>query len=148
MRSRCAARTSRRSALVSLFSLRRRLASAAVIGAGATGPRRLASRLGARPPFGAVVLPSAAESSSGSTASPDSSVVPFLRPSRLTSSGYFDTAPSPACACHCSALWCTNDGSGELVRVLIAPDCYGGSLSAVEAAEAIAAGWRKARPVD
>ena len=34
------------------------------------------------------------------------------------------------------------------MRVLIAPDCYGGSLSAVEAAEAIAAGWRKARPGD
>jgi glycerate 2-kinase len=34
------------------------------------------------------------------------------------------------------------------MRVLIAPDCYGGSLSAVEAAEAIAAGWRKARPDD
>jgi glycerate 2-kinase len=34
------------------------------------------------------------------------------------------------------------------MRVLIAPDCFGGSLSAVEAAEAIAAGWRKARPND
>jgi glycerate 2-kinase len=34
------------------------------------------------------------------------------------------------------------------VRVLIAPDCYGGSLSAVEAAEAIAAGWHRARPDD
>jgi glycerate 2-kinase len=34
------------------------------------------------------------------------------------------------------------------MRVLIAPDCFGGSLSAVEAAEAIAAGWRNARPDD
>jgi glycerate kinase len=34
------------------------------------------------------------------------------------------------------------------MRVLIAPDCYGDSLTAVEAAEAIAAGWRRARPDD
>jgi len=32
--------------------------------------------------------------------------------------------------------------------VLIAPDCYGDSLTAVEAADAIAAGWRRARPTD
>ena len=34
------------------------------------------------------------------------------------------------------------------MRVLIAPDCYGDSLSAVQAVEAIADGWRKARPDD
>jgi glycerate kinase len=34
------------------------------------------------------------------------------------------------------------------MRVLIAPDCYGDSLTAVEAAESIAAGWRQARPSD
>jgi len=34
------------------------------------------------------------------------------------------------------------------LRVLIAPDCYGDSLTAVQAAEAIAAGWRLARPDD
>jgi glycerate 2-kinase len=34
------------------------------------------------------------------------------------------------------------------LRVLIAPDCYGDSLTAVQAAEAIAAGWRLARPED
>lgn len=34
------------------------------------------------------------------------------------------------------------------MRVLIAPDCFGDSLTAVEAAEAIAAGWRRARPAD
>ncbi len=34
------------------------------------------------------------------------------------------------------------------MQVLIAPDCYGDSLSAVEAADAIAAGWRRARPDD
>lgn len=34
------------------------------------------------------------------------------------------------------------------MRVLIAPDCYGDSLTAVEAAEAIAAGWLQARPDD
>ncbi|MGY4708963.1 glycerate kinase family protein [Mycolicibacterium sp. CBM1] len=34
------------------------------------------------------------------------------------------------------------------MRVLIAPDCYGDSLTAVEAAHSIAAGWRQARPFD
>jgi glycerate kinase len=34
------------------------------------------------------------------------------------------------------------------MRVLIAPDCFGDSLSAVAAADAIAAGWRDARPDD
>jgi glycerate kinase len=32
------------------------------------------------------------------------------------------------------------------MRVLIAPDCFGGTLSATEAAEAIAAGWRAGAP--
>ena len=31
------------------------------------------------------------------------------------------------------------------MRVLIAPDCFAGTLTAGEAAEAIAAGWRRAR---
>ncbi|BBZ67747.1 hypothetical protein MINS_31760 [Mycolicibacterium insubricum] len=35
-----------------------------------------------------------------------------------------------------------------VLRVLIAPDCFGDSLTAVAAAEAIAAGWRSARPDD
>ncbi|OBA97389.1 hypothetical protein A5662_16865 [Mycobacteriaceae bacterium 1482268.1] len=34
------------------------------------------------------------------------------------------------------------------LRVLIAPDCYGDSLTAVQAANAIADGWRRARPHD
>jgi glycerate kinase len=34
------------------------------------------------------------------------------------------------------------------MRVLIAPDCYGDSLTAVEAGDAIARGWRRARPGD
>lgn len=34
------------------------------------------------------------------------------------------------------------------MRVLIAPDCFGESLTAVQAAEAIATGWRAARPAD
>ena len=37
---------------------------------------------------------------------------------------------------------------GSALRVLIAPDCFGDSLTAVEAAEAIAAGWQRARPED
>ena len=34
------------------------------------------------------------------------------------------------------------------LRVLIAPDCFGDSLTAVQAADAIAEGWRRARPDD
>ncbi|WP_343601972.1 glycerate kinase [Mycobacterium sp.] len=34
------------------------------------------------------------------------------------------------------------------LRVLIAPDCYGDSLTAVQAAAAIAAGWNRSRPRD
>jgi glycerate kinase len=34
------------------------------------------------------------------------------------------------------------------LRVLIAPDCFGDSLTAVQAAEAIAEGWRRSRPGD
>ena len=34
------------------------------------------------------------------------------------------------------------------LRVLIAPDCFGDSLTAVAAARAIAAGWSRARPAD
>jgi glycerate kinase len=34
------------------------------------------------------------------------------------------------------------------LRVLIAPDCYGDSLTAVEAADAIATGWRRGRVAD
>jgi glycerate kinase len=34
------------------------------------------------------------------------------------------------------------------LHVLIAPDCFGDSLTAVQAAEAIADGWRRARPDD
>jgi glycerate 2-kinase len=35
-----------------------------------------------------------------------------------------------------------------ILRVLVAPDCYGDSLTAVEAAAAIATGWNRARPAD
>lgn len=35
-----------------------------------------------------------------------------------------------------------------MTRVLVAPDCFGGSLTAVEAAEAIAVGWQRSRPGD
>jgi glycerate kinase len=34
------------------------------------------------------------------------------------------------------------------LRVLIAPDCFGDSLTAVDAAQAIADGWRRSRPSD
>jgi glycerate kinase len=43
-------------------------------------------------------------------------------------------------------------GPGRLqlpaMQVLVAPDCYGNSLSAVEAAAAIATGWTRSRPAD
>lgn len=35
-----------------------------------------------------------------------------------------------------------------ILRVLVAPDCYGDSLTAIEAAAAIATGWNRARPDD
>jgi glycerate kinase len=35
-----------------------------------------------------------------------------------------------------------------MLRVLVAPDCYGDSLTAVEAAAAIVTGWNRARPAD
>lgn len=38
--------------------------------------------------------------------------------------------------------------TGPALHVLIAPDCFGDSLTAVEAADAIAAGWRLARAGD
>ncbi|HEY0496948.1 MAG TPA: glycerate kinase [Kutzneria sp.] len=34
------------------------------------------------------------------------------------------------------------------MRVLVAPDCFGGTLTALEAAEAIATGWRRGAPDD
>src|ERR1700741_821781 len=117
MASRCAALNSLRSALVSLLCRRRRLASAPVIGAGATGPRRLASRFGVGRPFGAVVLPGEVGSVASSTASLDSSAVTFFRPRRFTSPGYFGTTAGAAGAWPGSALFCTNDGHGDLVRV-------------------------------
>lgn len=38
--------------------------------------------------------------------------------------------------------------ASDRLHVLIAPDCFGDSLTAVQAAEAIAEGWRRARPQD
>jgi len=38
--------------------------------------------------------------------------------------------------------------TGPVLHVLIAPDCYGDSLTAVQAADAIATGWGSARPDD
>jgi glycerate 2-kinase len=38
--------------------------------------------------------------------------------------------------------------TGQALRVLIAPDCFGDSLTAVQAAESIAAGWAGSRPGD
>jgi len=46
------------------------------------------------------------------------------------------------CSRNRSLLWMTG------LRVLIAPDCFGDSLTAVEAAHAISGGWRRARPGD
>lgn len=40
------------------------------------------------------------------------------------------------------------ESAAPTLRVLIAPDCYGESLTAVQAAAAIAAGWHRSRPAD
>lgn len=42
----------------------------------------------------------------------------------------------------------TTDPVASALNVLIAPDCYGGSLTAIQAAAAIAAGWHRSRPGD
>ncbi len=42
----------------------------------------------------------------------------------------------------------TATASVPALRVLVAPDCYGDSLTAVQAAAAIAAGWNRVRPGD
>ncbi len=48
--------------------------------------------------------------------------------------------------------WANDVGAAAMVpailRVLVAPDSYGDSLTAVEAAAAIATGWNRARPAD
>lgn len=44
--------------------------------------------------------------------------------------------------------WGQADFQLPAMRVLVAPDCYGDSLSAVEAAAAIATGWTRSRPGD
>src|SRR5690349_9165194 len=47
------------------------------------------------------------------------------------------------------AVWPTrNDNSGMPLKILIAPDKFKGTLTAPQAAEAIARGWRSARPQD
>src|SRR6185312_13284548 len=84
---------SSRLSLAPLISLRRRRASADVIGAGATGPRRFASRLGVGRPFGAVVFDVDGDdspvSSRCASASTTVSSVSFFRPSKLTAQAYF-----------------------------------------------------------
>ncbi|HEU0190923.1 MAG TPA: glycerate kinase [Mycobacterium sp.] len=40
------------------------------------------------------------------------------------------------------------DDAASVLRVLIAPDCFGESLTAVQAAAAIATGWHRSRPHD
>lgn len=91
-------------------------------------------------------------------------------PAASQSPGYFAAGPvwnlrafRYACGC-ADLLWpvmkgsqASDDATGSLgpgrlqlpaMRVLVAPDCYGDSLSAVEAAAAIATGWTRSRPGD
>lgn len=91
-------------------------------------------------------------------------------PAASQSPGYFAAGPGwnlrafrYACGC-ADLLWpvmkgsqASDDATGSLgpgrlqlpaMRVLVAPDCYGDSLSAVEAAAAIATGWTRSRPGD
>jgi glycerate kinase len=50
-----------------------------------------------------------------------------------------------SCGCDLRHLAAGQNGA---VRILVAPDKFGGTLSAVEAAEAIVAGWRRVAPAD
>ena len=136
-------------------SLRRLRASAVVIGAGATGPRlRAASlRLGVGLPLGAVVRRS--WSAPWSLDSSTESDVLGLRVVLLTAQQIHACQVTSACrrrpgagrrpACIRRAETYPAQMTGPALHVLIAPDCFGDSLTAVEAAEAIAAGWRRGR---
>src|SRR5829696_8861080 len=99
-------------------SLRRRRASAAVIGAGATGPRlRAASlRFGVGLPLGAMVPPTAAlwpaSASEPAESAPSSeSELSFLRPSSLTLVRLLARRCCPACTCAIGAIVCRHAGS-------------------------------------
>src|SRR5262245_60296850 len=125
---RCAARCTLRSSLESFGppnSLRRRLASEVVCGAGGTGPRLAASRLGVGRPLGAVVFAerAGADSSATSYSSAGSGSLAFRRPKRLTQPGYCGGAP----ARHAPDRFTPYRGR---MRVLVAPDCFGDTLTA------------------
>jgi glycerate kinase len=62
-----------------------------------------------------------------------------------TSAAAPTTRPRDRC---CSTLDIPSSCEGSAVRVLIAPDKFAGTLTAVEAAAAIEAGWRRRRPDD
>ena len=135
--------------------MRRFLASADVIGAGATGPRRrvVSLRLGVGRPLGAVLAAGRpCSAADGDAAARTVLVVRVVAVVLLAAQQLHicQVTSRPLAARHAPAgttltLW--DDGSRRL-RVLIAPDCFGDSLTAVEAAKAIADGWRQARPAD
>ena len=99
---------------------------------------------------------SSADGDAASSAPPLSSGLspsPFLRPSSFTSARLLRTAGRPACTCRRPRLTVWDDGRGGTgvgwpLRVLIAPDCFGDSLTAVQAAQAIATAGGRSRPAD
>src|SRR6185437_800494 len=163
MRSRRSDIWARRAELCSLRSarlslgpandFRRARASEDVMGAGAIGPLRPASRRGVGRPLGAVVcgvrgaIPS---TSAVGEATPRPSSL--FRPSSFT----------PARLLRDAHVWKTAGSARGLtvaqmsgsapdrpaLRLLIAPDSFGDTLTAVQTAAAIAAGWNRVRPGD
>src|SRR5689334_13344484 len=95
------------------MALRRARASLVVIGAGATGPRRLAlSRLGVGRPLGAVpdVITSSVVSTTGVVSTSLESPSSFLRPNSFTLPGYLGYSRPRKCTCRRRTLICTDDG--------------------------------------
>src|SRR5271156_234780 len=150
---------SRRSSRLSLgpaSDFRRARASDEVIGAGATGPLRPALRRGVGRPLGAVVCRGAAPKASAAStviwASSRSSVTPasFFRPSSLTLARLLPADVSgkrPGRSTGLTVAQMTGSAHrSPTLRMLIAPDSYGDTLTAVEAAAAIAAGWNPGGP--
>jgi glycerate kinase len=123
------------------------------MGAGAIGPLRPASRRGVGRPLGAVVRgvtdAGAATSAVGGVSPRSSSLLrpSSFTPARLLRDGHvWKTAGSAAGPNVAQMSGSARDAPA--LRLLIAPDSFGDTLTAIEAAAAIATGWNRARPDD
>src|SRR5690348_15508764 len=159
MRSRRSVIAARRAELCSLRSsrlslgpandFRRARASEDVMGAGAIGPLRPASRRGVGRPLGAVVCGvrvAVASTSAVGVATPRSSSL--LRPSSFTPARLLRAGHVWKTAALTVAQMSGSAPDSPALRLLIAPDSFGDTLTAVQAAAAIAAGWNSVRPGD